>query len=60
MNREARNKQHDTKHIVILGPTASGKSALAMKLAQRFGGYVEHRPLRAMSGAKLRTMFAYI
>ena len=30
----------DTKAVLICGPTASGKSALALELAQAFGGAV--------------------
>lgn len=31
---------HQAPLIVIVGPTASGKTALAVKLARRFGGYI--------------------
>jgi tRNA dimethylallyltransferase len=31
---------HETKTVLIAGPTASGKSALALTLAERFGGIV--------------------
>src|SRR6476659_9975158 len=34
------DKSSDTKAVLICGPTASGKSALALELAREFGGVV--------------------
>ena len=36
----------DTKAVLICGPTASGKSALALELAREFGGVVVNARLR--------------
>ncbi len=33
-------REHPRPALLIAGPTASGKSALAMRLAMRFGGVV--------------------
>ncbi len=33
-------KESDTKAVLICGPTASGKSALALELAREFGGVI--------------------
>lgn len=38
--KKVNKNQTDNKIVVILGPTASGKSALAVELARKFGGEV--------------------
>ena len=34
----------DDKPVLIAGPTASGKSELALRIAERFGGVIVNRP----------------